>query len=193
MSSEFDVSPDVRHIPLLRDLEARVAQLRSSIEAHGVAQPGELDRYAPGGEDNPATGTEGLLWAWWNYGRIFARAEQRIETGDRVFDADAFRAAHATWALRIDGREYLAKPLSAPAFVRYRQMVESAGADAAKQLKALTWLLRQLFPRRWLWVWAPHLDPVGRLLAQPRAVRDAALADFFARSAGPPPTARRAA
>lgn len=174
-------------VPLLRDLPLRVAQLRDAILTHGVATEAELARYAPGGAENPSTGTEGLLYQWWNLGRIFARVERRIEQGDRVFDADAYRAAHATWALRIDGKEYPARPLSAPGFVEYRRRIESAGNDPARQLAAFRWLLRQLFPRRMLYVWAPRLDPVELLLAAPRNVRDAALADFFERSAGTPP------
>lgn len=94
-------------------------------------------------------------------------------------DVDALLAQRGRWEIRIAGRAYIARPVSAEAVDRfYERMREST--EAATQARLVEALLRLAFPRRVHYAWRPDRDPVRLILGLDAASRNAVLASFFA-------------
>lgn len=94
-----------------------------------------------------------------------------------AFDADAFVKAREPWTLTIDSRAYEARPISVQQVLTFQSAIELAGADQEKVGRALTALLRLIFPPRWSYLWRG--DPVRKVLALDAGAQSELLADFF--------------
>jgi hypothetical protein len=92
-----------------------------------------------------------------------------------VFDADAYIAAREPFDLKVRGRVYRARPVSAELVIVVEK--ELASGDSSRVSRALTRLLRAAFPFRWRYVWMG--DPVQLFLAQDLATRAEGLRRFF--------------
>lgn len=101
------------------------------------------------------------------------------------FSVDSYRAARRTWTLTIDGRTWVARPVSAEAVLAYQGALGGASPDAG--WKATLALLRLAFPRRPSYWWRG--DPVkafARVIREAPDAAKAALTDFFPMLRGVP-------
>jgi len=96
-----------------------------------------------------------------------------------VFNADDFRAAHRPWEFVVDGRRFVAQPVSTPAVLAFHAAVRGRSPE-----RALRALLRRAFPWRPSYWWFG--DPVQLLLRLEPAAQREALADFFGHLEGKP-------
>jgi len=78
------------------------------------------------------------------------------------FDLDACLAAHPPWVFAFGGRAWRAERVSAREVERFLERRRQAGADQAKQRRALWWLLRRAFP--WRFSFRRYGDPVTIIL-----------------------------
>lgn len=102
------------------------------------------------------------------------------------FDADAYREAREPFELRLNGRTYRARPVSAELVARMNGPLTSG--DERQARRALERLLRAAFPWRAAYLWLG--DPVTAFLRLDVATRNAGLRDFFrflGDGATPPP------
>ena len=97
------------------------------------------------------------------------------------FNADAFLAAHEPWALTLGGRQYVARPVSAPVMLKMQAAIVQA-PTAEEQFLLFLSLLRLAFPRRWSYRWSG--DPVAKVALLPPAALKELQEDFFGYLAG---------
>ena len=93
------------------------------------------------------------------------------------FNADAFLAARERWTLTIGGRQYAARPVSVAQVLQFQKDIDAAGQDPAAVERAMTTLLRAMFPARWAYVFGR--DPVQAVLRLDAAAQAEVLRDFF--------------
>lgn len=101
------------------------------------------------------------------------------------FSFSSWQAARRTWELEIDGRRWVARPVSAERVLAYHG--ELVGASVAQGWKITLALLRDAFPWRPSYWWRG--DPVKYFARVIRVAPDAATAalqDFFPLLRGAP-------
>lgn len=106
------------------------------------------------------------------------------------FSFSSWQAARRPWELEIDGRRWVARPVSAERVLRYQVALMGASVEAGWQ--ATLALLRDAFPWRPSYVWRG--DPVkhfARIIREAPEAATSALQDFFPLLGGAPPSAPR--
>lgn len=101
------------------------------------------------------------------------------------FSFSSWQAARRPWELEIDGRRWVARPVSAERVLRYQAAL--IGASVEDGWKATLSLLRDAFPRRPSYAWRG--DPVthfARVIREAPEAATAALTDFFPLLRGAP-------
>lgn len=104
------------------------------------------------------------------------------------FSFSSWQAARRPWELEIDGRKWVARPVSSERVLRYQMELIGASVDAG--WKATLALLRDAFPWRPSYVWRG--DPVkhfARIIRDAPEAATAALQDFFPLLRGAAPSA----
>lgn len=101
-----------------------------------------------------------------------------------TFDVDAWQASQQRWGVKLDGREYFARPVSAPAVVAAH--LELQGAGLKQERRIMLRLLRLAFPRRLTMLWLG--DPVKLLNQLSRPAFREVTKSFFAFVTGNPVT-----
>lgn len=93
------------------------------------------------------------------------------------FNVDTWRAAHPPWSFTVEGRTFVARPVSAIAVADLVDGID--GVPAREQARRLRKLFRLAFPWRATYLAARRLDPVRQLFALEPGVYQGTLADFF--------------
>lgn len=101
-----------------------------------------------------------------------------------TFDVDAWRESQQRWGVKLDGREYFAREVSAPAVIAAH--LELQGASTMQERKILRGLLRLAFPWQMSMRWRG--DPVKLLDQLPPDAWRKVVASFFAFVTGNPVT-----
>ncbi len=104
------------------------------------------------------------------------------------FDADAWRKARVAWTLRVDGRDFTAREVSAEQVIATQMQLQ--GASGAETRRIVFRLLRIAFPKTMRMRWAPVLDPVHHIAALPPPAFDEVVRSFFAYVTGNPVTSQ---
>lgn len=103
-----------------------------------------------------------------------------------TFDVDAWRQSRERWGVKLDGREFFARDVSAPAVVAAH--LELQGADAGQERAILLKLLRLAYPWRLSMWWRG--DPVELIANLPPLAWREVIKSFFAYVTGNPVTSR---
>lgn len=101
-----------------------------------------------------------------------------------TFDVDAWRQSRERWGVKLDGREYFARDVSAPAVVAAH--LELQGASAGQERAILLKLLRLAYPWRLSMWWRG--DPVDLIATLPPLAWREVIKSFFAHVTGNPVT-----
>lgn len=101
-----------------------------------------------------------------------------------TFDVDAWQQSQQRWGVRLDGREFFARPVSAPAVLAAQ--LEMHGAGPKREREILLGLLRLAFPWRPSMIWLGN--PVRMLNDLPPDAWRQVLRSFFAFVTGNPVT-----
>lgn len=101
-----------------------------------------------------------------------------------TFDVDAWRQSQQRWGVKLDGREYFAREVSAPAVIAAH--LELQGAGLKQERKIMLRLLRLAYPRRLSMMWLG--DPVRLLDQLPRPAFREVTKSFFEFVTGNPVT-----
>lgn len=104
-----------------------------------------------------------------------------------TFNADQWRQAREAWVLVLDGREYVAREVSAPQVVATQLELQGAAAPG-RERAILLGLFRKAFPKTVRMLWAPQLDPVRHIAELPPPAFSMVVQSFFAHVTGNPVT-----